>query len=146
MTRARGRGHGGQRGEAASRKDVAPNEIVATPETVKDLIGDGDGLETHEAVVLEAVAANLKKSVEIFVSHRLDHLDGDQLVVGSFQVPVIHEQQGYPVRETSGGYTLLDQIMLGLGNGSAGHPAAVTAGGVDGGSTARRSPGHGLGN
>ena len=64
--------------------------------------------------------------------HRLDHLDGDQLVIASLQLAVILQQQGDAIPQPLPLDPRLGIVVLGPGDGSGGDPAAVVTGRIDG--------------
>ncbi len=67
---------------------------------------------------------------------RLDHLDRHELRVGALQVAVVLEQHRDPVLEARGADPVGGEVVLLLGDGGGGHPAAVARGRVHG----HRSP------
>ena len=80
---------GGNRRNAAARKDIAFDEIHRSLVAVEDLIADGYGLQRHYAVIFKQPAAGLKKDWQIMVADGLDHFNGNQFVEFSTEIAVI---------------------------------------------------------
>jgi hypothetical protein len=90
-----GVGHGRDGRDTTSRENVPFDEVNFLFMAFKNPIGDGDGLKQHHPIFLQSFAAAAEKGVKIVVTNRLDHLNGDRLIVFSFQISVIFEKQRY---------------------------------------------------
>ncbi len=80
---------GGDRGNAAARKNIAFDKIHRSLVAIEDLIADGDGLQRHQTVIFQQPAASMKKGCQIMMADGLDHFDGDQFVKFSVQIAVV---------------------------------------------------------
>jgi hypothetical protein len=119
-----------QREEPTSREDMTLDEIDRASGPLVGAAGNGDGLEQHHALGLEQRAAASKESVQILGSHRLDHLDGHELVVLAAELPIVAVEHRDPVAEAGALDALAGQLILVAGNGGGRDPAAMTRGGV----------------
>ncbi len=90
-----GMGHGRDGRDAASREDIPLDEVHFLLVTFKETIRDSNGLKQHQPIFLQSFAAAAEKGVKEMVTNSLDHLNGDRLIVLSFQVSVIFKKQCY---------------------------------------------------
>ena len=82
--------------------------------------------------VVQQRGAGAEEGVVLAPVDGLDHLDGDQLVEGAVEVPVVAVEHGDPVGQAVLDHPLGGVPELGVRDGGGGDPAAVGRGGVDG--------------
>jgi len=87
-----GMGHGRNGRDTAAREDIPLYEVHFLLMTFKNPIRYGDRLKQHHTIFLESFATAAEKGIEIMVPDRLNHLDGDRLIVFAFQISVIFEK------------------------------------------------------
>ncbi|KAG1475459.1 hypothetical protein G6F54_014238 [Rhizopus delemar] len=63
---------------------------------------DGDGLDQRAALRVEQAGDLAEVGLQILGADRLDHFDGDHLVVLALQVPVVLQHDADAVRQAGG--------------------------------------------
>ncbi len=124
--------HLGDARQAATGEDIALDEVDPAQVLGMALIGDSDGLNKQAPTGFEQARQLAKVVRQKGVTHRFDHLDGDQLVEPPLQLAVILQQQGDAIPEPLPPDPLFCVVVLGLGDGGGSHPAAVVASSKDG--------------
>ncbi|MNI42412.1 hypothetical protein D3C73_967080 [compost metagenome] len=123
--------HDAQGGQGSAGKDMALDEIHRALGLLITLVADGDGLQQHQAVVLEQRGAAAKVERQIAVPDRLDHLDRNQLVEAPAEVAVVFAQDGNALLQAKRLDALPGMGVLRLGQRGGGHPTPMAGGGVD---------------
>jgi hypothetical protein len=80
---------GGDRMNAAARKNIAFDKIHLSLVSIEYLIPDGDGLQRHQAVIFQQPAASLKEGGVKMMADGLDHFDGNQFVKFAAKIAVV---------------------------------------------------------
>ena len=94
------------------------------------LIRNGDGLKEHDTLGSQSIRADAEERIEVIASHRFDHLQRDEFVVVTRQIPVILEQDFNAVRKARLGDPLRRACVLLTRNRRRRHPAAAGRGRV----------------
>ncbi len=100
-----------------------------------DFVGaivDRDRLQQHRAVRGQELRALGKEPADLLPADRLDHLDRDQLVVGTGQVAVVVHEHGDPVAKAGPPDALHRVIVLLARDRGGGDLATTRGGGVEG--------------
>ncbi|KAG0757094.1 hypothetical protein G6F22_020075 [Rhizopus arrhizus] len=111
---------------------MALDEVHRAQRLPVAVVFDGDRLDQRAALRVEQAGDLAEVGLQILGADRLDHFDGDHLVVLALQVPVVLQHDADAVRQAGGADARGGQVMLLARDGGGGDMAAVVAGGMDG--------------
>ena len=97
---------------AASRENIALDEVHFIPGTEILAIIDRNGLDEHEALRLQELAALSEERFEKLMADGLDHFDGDELVVLALKVSVVFFEERNTILKSFGLDSFQRQLML----------------------------------
>ena len=115
-----------------ARKDVALDEVGVAQGRRIALVRDGDGLDQRQTLGLEQMRYPREVVLVVLRAHRLDHLDGHQLVVLALQLPIVLLQHRDAITQPFPGDPLPGMAGLGGRQRGGGDAAAKVAGRMQG--------------
>ncbi|OIQ67225.1 hypothetical protein GALL_511980 [mine drainage metagenome] len=119
-----------RRGQHATRKNIALDEVDLAAIGLEQIVPDGNGLDAGEAARQEPVAQLREISGPELLTHRFDHLDRGYTVIPVALVAVILQSDFHSIAEARGLNARLRKIALFLADGKSHHLRAKGFGGI----------------
>ena len=108
----------------AARKDVFSNPVTALLIAFVTAIRNGDNLQGHPTVRLQQTATTTKVFAEVLVTHRFEHLNGDDAIENARYITIIADQNFNLVFQSGRSNSFASQPTLFVRQGNGGDAAA----------------------
>jgi len=116
------------RRQHAAGKDVLLDEVRPFSVRLEMAVVDGDGLDVYSSAGFQQVVQIGEVGRPIGLSHRFEHLDGDDVVIAAVQIPVVPQLESRQRLQPRPGDALSGIAELSLRQGHAVYPNALGCG------------------